>query len=556
MQEQNLNEVWQVDVNGTTYEAPFHELGEWIDGGSLLPEDKVRRGNLRWIEARKVPSLLPFFSAKAAGEPMPLTVTVTTAAPDTSTSVRTEPVQPKAIFTAEPIAPSADEPPNNVHQVEGVSDATVCALHAVVESAFICDSCGNGFCRACPKSFGGTVKICPLCGSMCRQASEIHTARQHAETFSRDMTEGFGFTDFASALGHPFKFKTSLFLGALLFMFFTLASGAGRMGGIMMIGAGMIASMAANAITFGILAHTINNFLQGKLEENFMPDFDDFSIWEDVVHPFFLYIAAVISSFGPAIAVALIGFYLITSSVSNKMDAYQRDLEKIPGTNVYAGRKLADQSGDVKDVLAGIDQKQRERIEGLATSADGTDASSRETGQPPVIDEESRQQEELWDMATESRKQSLESTLGKSPQTEAREQAETIQAFFGLAAPIVVIGGIALLWGLFFFPSACAVAGYTRSFTATINPLVGLDTIRRLGLDYVKILLMGFILSLVALLVAGILGAIFAPFDLPSLGNLPAKALGSFFTFYVSVVFSCVLGFALYKSADKLGLAR
>ncbi|HQU94107.1 MAG TPA: hypothetical protein PLK77_17550, partial [Pyrinomonadaceae bacterium] len=58
------NEIWQVDVNGTIYDAAFGELPEWIDGGSLMPGDKVRKGNLRWIEARRVPSLVPFFNAK------------------------------------------------------------------------------------------------------------------------------------------------------------------------------------------------------------------------------------------------------------------------------------------------------------------------------------------------------------------------------------------------------------------------------------------------------------------------------------------------------------
>ncbi len=548
--QENLNEVWQVDVNGTIYEAPFHELGEWIDGGSLLPEDKVRKGNFRWIEARKVPALVPFFNAKAACEPMPVTVTTTVvetpepgapppaALSDTTADLFTTITAPESRTAVD--VPTAQE-----------FDPTRCALHVDVESAFLCDGCGSVFCKTCPKSFGGTVKICPLCGAMCRPASESYSARRQAETFSRDMTEGFGLNDLAAAFRHPFKFKTSLILGALMYMFFTLASGAGGLGGIMMVGAGLMASMAANAITFGILANTIDNFIQGKLEENFMPDFDDFSIWDDVVHPFFLYIAAVVSSFGPAIAVALLGFYLIVSSVATKMDAYKSDLEKIPGTNVYAGRELADQTEDVKGVLQDIDQKQRERIQGLTTSA--ADAGDE---QAPAIDEESRQQEELWAMATESQKRSMESQLGKSPETEAREQAETIQAFLGLAAPIVVIGAIAMLWGLLFFPAACAVAGYTRSFAATINPLVGLDTIKRLGVDYLKILAMGFVLGIMSLVVGGILNAVLAPFDLPSLGNIPARALGSFFTFYVSVVFSCILGYALYKSADKLGLSR
>src|SRR5687768_16511524 len=79
MPESNANEVWQVDVNGTVYDAAFSELPEWIDGGSLLPGDKVRKGNLRWIEARRVPSLVPFFNAKEQGLPLPVVVTTTDA---------------------------------------------------------------------------------------------------------------------------------------------------------------------------------------------------------------------------------------------------------------------------------------------------------------------------------------------------------------------------------------------------------------------------------------------------------------------------------------------
>ena len=72
----NPREIWQVEVGGQVYEAAFAELGDWIGEGSLQPEDKVRKGNLRWIEARRVPSLVPFFNAKEKGLPMPVVVTV------------------------------------------------------------------------------------------------------------------------------------------------------------------------------------------------------------------------------------------------------------------------------------------------------------------------------------------------------------------------------------------------------------------------------------------------------------------------------------------------
>ena len=41
---------------------------------------------------------------------------------------------------------------------------------------------------------------------------------------------------------------------------------------------------------------------------------------------------------------------------------------------------------------------------------------------------------------------------------------------------------------------------------------------------------------------------------MPGVGNVPARAIGSLFGFYFSVVFSCVIGFALYKASDRLQL--
>src|SRR5689334_19349066 len=65
-------EIWQVEVNGQIYEANFKELSEWIAEGALLKQDKVRRGNLRWLEAGKIPLLHGFFNAKEFGTTPPV----------------------------------------------------------------------------------------------------------------------------------------------------------------------------------------------------------------------------------------------------------------------------------------------------------------------------------------------------------------------------------------------------------------------------------------------------------------------------------------------------
>ncbi|MEO8649588.1 MAG: hypothetical protein ABI539_10515, partial [Acidobacteriota bacterium] len=176
------------------------------------------------------------------------------------------------------------------------------------------------------------------------------------------------------------------------------------------------------------------------------------------------------------------------------------------------------------------------------------------TGQVATESRPQEVPENVVQQAAEAERAKLESVVGKTAETRAQENQAFLKNFLQLAPPLVVIGLIALIWGLFYYPAACAVAGYTRSFMATINPLVGLDTIRRLGGNYIKLLLMGAVLIVASGVVSTLLSAVFSAFDLPGMGNLPATFLNALFTFYIFVVFSCVLGMALFKSADKLKL--
>ena len=57
----NSHEVWQVEVQGRIYEADIEEIIEWIGEGSVTPDDKVRKGSLRWLKAEKVPELYCYF---------------------------------------------------------------------------------------------------------------------------------------------------------------------------------------------------------------------------------------------------------------------------------------------------------------------------------------------------------------------------------------------------------------------------------------------------------------------------------------------------------------
>lgn len=530
METEVSQEVWQVEANGNTFDVPFDEMTTWIDEGSLLRIDRVRKGNLRWIEAGKVPALIEFFNAKDDREPPAPVITTT-----------------KKETLGVPFPTQDPSPSIQAPKVSGDN----CAVHIDAPARYSCDTCFSLFCRACPTSYGSTVKICPFCGAMCSplDSGVAETSRVTRTVSANGAT--FGFEDFGKAIAFPFRHKFSLFAGAIMFALFSLGQSAGAFGGMFMMFSVIICFMMANMLTFGVLANTVENFSQGKLDENFMPSFDDFNIWEDVVHPFFLSIAAYLASFGPFIAVAAIAFFLVVGNVTKELDAAKTDAARAVNPSLVLAANAAEQSQKVRELVNKASANQQQRVLAAETGQNVPDDAN--TTSPYVLDEEAQFQE-TNKMITDYRKAQLEGAIGKSPDTVAAEQQAMMQGLLSKGIVILLLLAAAGLWGLFYFPAACAVAGYTRSFMATINPLVGLDTIKRLGSTYFLILVMSIVLLFVSSLVSGILSAAFSAFDLPSVGNIPAKFLGAMFGFYITVVFSCILGYALFKKADKLDL--
>ena len=305
--------------------------------------------------------------------------------------------------------------------------------------------------------------------------------------------------------------------------------------------------MLANMLMFGVLANTVENFAHGRLDRNFMPEFDDFSTWDDVVHPFFLSIGVYVSSFGPLILVVVIGGYFAFSAASEQRSLVQSEVEKVPGTQLFDTKRAVDQSDQVKALIDDVKKGNAERLNNIERLEHGNaDESQRQTNlaQPDTL--------EAVQKASQGE---AESVLGKSPEKVAGERTAMLQAVLGLAGPFFVLASLALLWALFYFPAACAVAGYTRSFTAAINPMVGLDTIKRIGGSYLGLVVMSAAIFLISGAIGLLLSAIFSPLDLPTFGNVPAKVIGSFVSFYFVAAFSCLVGFALLKASPRLGLS-
>jgi hypothetical protein len=247
------------------------------------------------------------------------------------------------------------------------------------------------------------------------------------------------------------------------------------------------------------------------------------------------------------------------------MNGIQSDAARTIDPGLPYAANAAKQSEAVRDLLNKTKDMQQKRVDAMERKKESVEAQMdavdrgveyKEPVNPATqaAADEEKDFAEMNKLIQNTRKAQLESAIGKAPETVAAEQQAMIKQILGYGLLFLVLAGITLLWGLFYFPAACAVAGYTRSFMATMNPAVGLDTIRRLGGSYAMILLMGFLLLAASIIVGGVMSAIFVPFDMPAVGNIPVKIISSMFGFYLSVVFSCIIGYALYKAVDRLKL--
>lgn len=602
----NPNEIWQVDVNGTIYETSLDELKQWIAEGAVLRQDKIRRGNLRWLEAGKVPFLLETFNSSVNGGMPQVQTNVTefnqneTSVADNSTSANLHATSVNSNETNVNLQATSvniheigvkndfgqnnsfqntpnysSNSSNNFHNANpNVNNQGFCFVHPEEESKYVCETCLNEFCRACPKNYG-SVSICPICGAMCKSKTEQQKQVAKQRDYRQAITEGFGFGDFTQALAYPFKYPVALVIGGLIYGLLSIAQGALGMGSYFVAAGGIICMIFANALTFGCLANTINEFSQGKFDTNFMSFFDDFDIWEAVLKPFFITIGVYLVTFGLLIAIVLGGIYFTLKSISSadpNVPNFSFNQSPMPMPNQVQNPNQSQANVKVfsPELQNGIDKLKQKDIEQKRKIAE---LMGKEDTMPPEEFEkemqkaqptqddiaqhenlEEKQFQELEKFIQDSHKKQLESTIGESPETKKAKQAAMIKSLVSYGLGFLALAGIALLWAIFYYPAACLVAGYTQSFAAVLNPLVGLDTIKRLGGTYVKILLMSFLLSILASIPMGLISTILAPFDMPTIGNVPAIFLNSIIYFYFFIVFSAILGFAVYKNADKLAI--
>jgi hypothetical protein len=555
-------ENWQVEVDGNIYETDFAGLTQWIAESSLLPEDKVRSGNAAWVEAKNVPQLTLYFAGKPplvsdnaattgenfnpgeAGNRTNTSVNQVSpanfgsAAPSTSTGFA-------SAYHSEPEPEKTEIPPQNIPAMQPAGSAASngaknCVVHPDQPAQFACRQCLNLFCEDCPRTIA-RVKICPQCGDMCNIIGAPQAIRKtngsrpfsNSDKFdSSPFNQEFTWADFKTAWSYPFKFPTALIAGGIisaLFSFgiylgFATVMVGGLFPGLMTV---LVCGVVSVSIIYGCATKAVNQVAYGNTDETFMPDTEDFSIWNTILQPCFLGLGTCLISWGPALLVAI----LIFKTVSGVM-------------------------GDVNKEMAGANTPKKQNI----LLQQDEEFAPRDAMQAE-IEGNSRQSEanaikRIQDLSKTTKAAPMSFGAAKSPE---EVQSEMTGAIIGKLAgrmiPLILLLGLAALWGMFYFPTALTVAGYTESIGSTMNPLVGFDTMRRMGRNYFKAFGTYLLLLVCSIFIYFGVSIVTAPLAAMGLGNAPAQFFGNIISFYLYIVTACIFGLALYRSHEKLGFS-
>jgi hypothetical protein len=398
---------------------------------------------------------------------------------------------------AEPVTNSFEAPATEPVRVPSPS-TSACLNHPDAAPDYVCRQCAALLCKACTKFVRERVALCSLCGDLCHEYRAV-TEKKARATFQ---SSGFGFKDFGRAIRYPLQHKFALFGGALIY-------------GLLLL-AGFRGSLVAWVIMFGCISHVISQVAWGRLHRSFMPDWSSFSPWDDLFLPVFLGLGIMIVSWGPLIVLV---FSLIFGVV------------RTGGVDAAS--------------IAGVSHTQEESI-----SQEDLAALTDPEADPKKLEEANRKLQGTRPGAVVAR----EAEAAKAEASDPLEAYSELMPILGAGLAMGLLLLVFAAWGFFYYPMALTVAGYTQSFGSVLNPLVGLDTIRRMGATYFKAFGMVVVVQVVAFVVGVIIAVITSPLALPFMGNIVGNFINAQFTFYFNLVIACVLGLSLFKCADRLGI--
>jgi len=340
----------------------------------------------------------------------------------------------------------------------------------------------------------------------------------------------FTFADFIAAWAYPFKFPIGLILGGIIssllgigvYLGMVTASIGGLFPGLMAM---LVCGVLMVVIVYGSATKAVNQVAYGNMDETFMPNTEDFSIWNTILLPCFLGLGTCIVSWGPTVLVGIIIFKTFIGA----MGELPKDIKPTGTKSQQTVLRAPNQGFGAKDPL------QRE-IEG----------KSRESEANAI-----KRIQDLQKTPTSS----FGLTPAQQPDQKANEEAmaAVMKKIAPRVLPLILLLLLASLWGVFYFPSALTVAGYTESIGATLNPLVGFGMMRQMGSNYFKAFGTYLLLLVFSVFIYGGVMIITAPLAAAGLGETPAHFISNMISFYLYLVIACTFGRALYRSHEKIG---
>ena len=570
---QQQNEVWQVMVEGQVYETNFNGLVQWHLEGCFHPSDFVRKEGRNWIEAGKVPAMQRIFNGTAFAAMSQPNAPAQPVQPSSQQSVYSHQPQgfqsPQSFQQPQGFQPPSNQPAQvpqsnnsfmppqqnsfagpqppqpsqpgfnapvnnfNANSFQGNYEAhpdqsydpyasqtggpafgynqappqqtgwtappppasmaapNACLNHPNVPARHICRMCSSLFCNECPKKMGMNVMICPVCGDMCKDFTELQKKSEVAYRKS----QGYGLEDLGQSLIYPFKFPASLIGGALLYSIFLLGGIVGR----------IIASM----LLFGCIVIIIRQVAWGRIHKNFLATIGENGVFDDLIKPGFLGLGVTLVSWGPAIIAVLLLIFYVMGAASRAIQ--QRSVpQRPPALELQAQPNM---------------ESVKERY------PDNSIQSERNLENQPPLDQDGMPDYE--------------------PQNGG--SGDFMRQVVAGSLPLILLFLLGVVWGLFYYPMALTIAGYTQDFLSTINPLVGLDTMKRMGGTYLKAFGMYIVVMIISVALNWVSLILTLPFNTP-FGNIPYNLISGAIYFYSSMVIACLLGLALFKCADSLGI--
>lgn len=511
MNSHNSQEVWQVSVQNRIYEADFEEIVQWIKEGAVLPEDKIRQGNLRWKEARQFPEFHQIFFENKAEKKSAATAENDLSQVYTHFQIGSSDV-PSASVANQPINFSNAAPDKKAAASDNIlSDELVCSVHADRDYHYVCKICGSLFCKDCPQSFGSNVKLCSHCGGMCAAHDAIEDFDVKAiGSINRPYLEAEAIIntnepidrtnldkeDFIDAFLYPLRFPVVLVFCAGLFAILIIGQSFLAIGGGYLSAIAGGVSILTTMLVFSVLNKTIENILHKKNFTSFLPNLSIIGVWKDYIHPVFLGLSVYILSFGLLLGlIVCAGFYLRSD--------FQKDFNK------------------VESETGGSQKRQNLTQNNNQIEMDIKNSPSLQT--------------------------QFETVFGINYAGDATKLEKMFKSFWRTSVGFQMPISFAFLFGLILLPAVCVSAGSSRSFFKTVNPANALKIIKTFGFDYIKILTLGIAFLSVLLIAAGAIYLLFSAFGSPLAGIFAGLAAGGFLAFYFWLIFASILGTALRK---------